>query len=268
MLSALDDGLKNLGRGGSFEGLGDGELRRRKDLIINTRKEKDGLDDLLQAMATKSRLDHAVASVKDKDTLLRAQQNGNDAGGRRTPRSGRVLGKETERTRELDNEGVLLLQAQTMQDQDTSVEQLMKIVARQKELGIAIHEELEVQNEMLRMADEDAERYVHHLVLVFLLILTAVLDCKPSSMLARSGSRRSLDESVLFSATCDDGTLCFIWALFFSGVIFVYLAFNIFPCGFSDFYLSLHLLSIDRACYFISTFLNGGIILFEPGRNS
>ncbi|KAJ5601386.1 hypothetical protein N7510_010920 [Penicillium lagena] len=158
MLSALDDGLKNFGRGGSFEGLGDGELRRRKDLIINARKEKDGLDDLMQAMATKSRLDSAVASVKDKDALLRAQQNDNDTGGRRTPRSGRVLGKETERTRELDNEGVLLLQRQTMQEQDTSVEQLMKIVARQKELGVAIHEELEVQNEMLRMADEDAER--------------------------------------------------------------------------------------------------------------
>ncbi|KAL4965290.1 uncharacterized protein BDV14DRAFT_199988 [Aspergillus stella-maris] len=42
-----------------------------------------------------------------------------------------------------------------MQVQDLGVEELMKIVRRQKELGIQINEELEVQNEMLRMVDED-----------------------------------------------------------------------------------------------------------------
>ncbi|KAJ5095662.1 hypothetical protein NUU61_005018 [Penicillium alfredii] len=170
MIAALDDGLKNLGRGDSnsasaqsLSTLGDGELRRRKDLLINARKEKDGLEDLLHAMAAKTRLDHAVASIQDKEALLRpGLGNGNGdaaSGGRRTPaRSGRVLGKETERTRELDNEGVLQLQRQTMQDQDMSVDELMKIITRQKELGTAINEELEVQNELLKLADEDTDR--------------------------------------------------------------------------------------------------------------
>ncbi|KAL4892991.1 hypothetical protein BDV59DRAFT_193496 [Aspergillus ambiguus] len=169
LISALDDGLKHLGdssngrtqspsaagrngdgrRGGSS--LGEGELRRRKDLVINARKEKDGLEDLLNAMAAKSRVDKAVASIQDKEALV-------GGAGRKSARSGRVLGKETERTRELDNQGVLQLQRQTMEEQDQSVEELMKIVNRQKELGIAINAELEIQNELLKLTDEDADR--------------------------------------------------------------------------------------------------------------
>ncbi|KAJ5693089.1 hypothetical protein N7462_002512 [Penicillium macrosclerotiorum] len=164
MITALEEGLKNLGNQGrshetSIPSLGDGELRRRKDLLINARKEKDGLEDLLHAMAAKSRLDYAVASIQDKEALMKTGDGGATSNGRRTPaRSGRVLGKETERTRELDNEGVLQLQRQTMQDQDASVEELMKIIIRQRELGTQIHEELEVQNELLKLADEDTDR--------------------------------------------------------------------------------------------------------------
>ncbi|KAF7589779.1 hypothetical protein BBP40_003841, partial [Aspergillus hancockii] len=131
--------------------LGDGEVRRRKDLLINARKEKDGLEDLLNAMAAKSRVDNAVASVQDKEALV-------GGASRKPARSGRVLGKETERTRELDNQGVLQLQRQTMDEQDQSVEELLKIIRRQKELGIAINEEVEIQNALLSMANEDAER--------------------------------------------------------------------------------------------------------------
>ncbi|OOO14723.1 Phox-like domain-containing protein [Aspergillus oryzae] len=161
LVAALEEGLKVMGeaanraqspsgkgRGGS---LGDGELRRRKDLLINARKEKDGLEDLLNAMAAKSRVDHAVASVQDKEALV-------GSASRKPARSGRVLGKETERTRELDNQGLLQLQRQTMEDQDQSVEELLKIIRRQKELGIAINEEVEIQNALLSIANEDAER--------------------------------------------------------------------------------------------------------------
>lgn len=174
MITTLEEGLKNLGGRGTQESsksssLGDGELRRRKDLLINARKERDGLEDLLHAMAAKSRLDHAVASVQDKEALLKVSGADSPNGGRRTPaRSGRVLGKETERTRELDNEGVLQLQQQTIRDQDQSVEELMKIIIRQRELGTAIHEELEIQNELLKLADEDTDRFVLYLnALVF-----------------------------------------------------------------------------------------------------
>lgn len=142
--------------------LGEGEMRRRKDLLINARKEKDGLEDLLNAMAAKSRIDSAVASIQDKEALMGTQ------GGKKAIRSsGRVLGRETERTRELDNSGVVQLQKQMMQDQDVAVDELMRIVNRQKELGIAINNELQVQNELLNLADEDATRYVFlHFILL------------------------------------------------------------------------------------------------------
>ncbi|KAJ5667110.1 hypothetical protein N7507_002974 [Penicillium longicatenatum] len=162
MISTLEEGLKNLSgraqsKNSATPSLGEGELRRRKDLLINARKEKDGLEDLSHAMATKSKLDHAVASIQDKEALMNVGDSANN--GRRTPaKTGRVLGKETERTRELDNEGVLQLQKQIMQNQDASVEDLMKIIIRQRELGTAIHEELNVQNELLKLADEDTDR--------------------------------------------------------------------------------------------------------------
>ncbi|KAJ5156080.1 hypothetical protein N7492_008883 [Penicillium capsulatum] len=168
MIGTLEEGLRNLNnhstqpsRSTASASLGEGEIRRRKDLLINARKEKDGLEDLLHAMAAKSRLDNAVASIQDKEALMQASNGNGDTaskGGRGAARSGRVLGKETERTRELDNEGVLQLQKQTMQDQDTSVEELMKIIIRQRELGTAIHNELEVQNDLLKLADEDTDR--------------------------------------------------------------------------------------------------------------
>ncbi|PYI30317.1 hypothetical protein BP00DRAFT_436948 [Aspergillus indologenus CBS 114.80] len=170
LIGALEAGLKNFASSSSSSTtttttanpsssgeaaprLGDGELRRRRDLLINARKEKDGLEDLLNAMAAKSRLDSAVASLADKEALMRP------ATGKKAGRAaGRVLGRETERTRELDNAGVLQLQKQMMQDQDGAVEELMRIVHRQKELGVAINQELVVQNELLKLTDEDATR--------------------------------------------------------------------------------------------------------------
>lgn len=199
MIGTLEEGLKNLSNRGSQPGqsttssLGEGELRRRKDLLINARKEKDGLEDLLQAMATKTRLDNAVALMADKDKNALFGNIDSASNGRKTPaRSGRVLGRETERTRELDNQGVLQLQKQTMQDQDESVEELMKIIIRQRELGQAIHEEVEVHNELLRLADEDTDRFVSPLVPNYMsfTMLTTPLDSRPRSMLARSALGR------------------------------------------------------------------------------
>lgn len=74
---------------------------------------------------------------------------------------GRVLGAplpETERTRELDNVGVVQLQRQQMQEQDQDVDELSKIIRRQREMGLAIKDEVEVQNEMLNQMDKDADR--------------------------------------------------------------------------------------------------------------
>lgn len=154
MIAALEEGLTNIQKvvdgGWGGQKLGEGEIRRRRDLIASAKKDKEGLENLLTAMVTKSKLDTAVASYQDTQNLMGTSSK---------PRAGgRVLGKETAETRELDNQGVVQLQKQKMADQDLDVEELRKIVHRQKELGIAINQELEVQNDMLRMVDEDVDR--------------------------------------------------------------------------------------------------------------
>jgi len=111
------------------------------------RKEKKGLENLLNAMAAKSKLDSTIITAQQKQALVGMQL-----------KKGRVLNKEMVQTRKLDNQSVLQLQKQMMQDQDMDVEELRKIVARQRELGVAINNELEVQNEMLKMVDDDVTR--------------------------------------------------------------------------------------------------------------
>lgn len=78
----------------------------------------------------------------------------------------RVLGgpaKETERTRELDNQGVLQLQKQIMQEQDEDAQDLALVVRRMREMGVAINQEIVEQNVMLGLLDEDVDRYVTRL---------------------------------------------------------------------------------------------------------
>lgn len=166
MIVALEESLKEIGSVRyTGEKLGEGEMRRRRDLIAAAKKEREGLERLQSAMAAKSVLDRQVASADPKGELLNAREAGNGPArpsihtkSSRFTGGGRVLGKETDRTRERDNQGVLQLQRQMMEEQDEDVNILAQAVARQKELGVQIQEELELQNEMLGMLDEDVTR--------------------------------------------------------------------------------------------------------------
>ena len=137
--------------------MGDGEMRRRKDLVATARKEREGLESLAGAMATKAALDRSVAGAEaDRGQLLDTAKGLN--GSRGGVGGGRVLGKETDRTRALNNEGVVQLQKQLMLEQDQDVDVLAQAVRKQKELGIQIQEELEVQKDMLTLVGEDVDR--------------------------------------------------------------------------------------------------------------
>ncbi|KAF4986167.1 hypothetical protein FDECE_16091 [Fusarium decemcellulare] len=154
LIATLADGLRRIQESGR---LGEGELRRRRDLVSQARMEREGLDKLSNSMpssttsaAGRGGSSQGQASTADKASLLK--------GGRP---SGRVLGAplpETDKTRELDNQGVLLLQKEEMKNQDLAVDQLTTIIRRQKEMGLQIHDEVERQTEMLDMLDEDATR--------------------------------------------------------------------------------------------------------------
>jgi len=161
LLMSLDEGIKFFDAEERRRGegrLGVGEVRRRKDLLASARGEKEGLEKLNVSLAVKSHGNGGsgggggIASTQDKNALF---------GPNVAKPPGRVLGApipETDKTRELDNEGVLQLQQKIMEDQDLDVDELTKIVRRQKEMGLAIHGELELQNAMLARVDEDASR--------------------------------------------------------------------------------------------------------------
>lgn len=165
LIIRLEEGLKNLG-------VGEGEIRRRRDLVARARKEREGLEALLNAWAvTKGRAgstngasDSQSGSFSQKKNLFSRISPSSSPGkipGAWPTRGGRVLGgpaKETNRTRDKDNQEVLQLQQKIMQEQDMDVNELAQTVRRMKELGVAINEELAEQVPMLDIFDQDTDR--------------------------------------------------------------------------------------------------------------
>ncbi|KAI8625648.1 Phox-like protein [Xylariaceae sp. FL1651] len=141
LLTCLRDGLKVME---DAKRLGEGEIRRRKDLLAAARVDREDLEKLSSTIPATAKVSQKGApSASDKAALI-----GNAASKGR----GRVLGAplpETERTRELGNQGVAQLQRQMMQEQDEDVEALTKIIRRQREVAEAIDREVREQTEML-----------------------------------------------------------------------------------------------------------------------
>ena len=150
--------MKSAGDEWSRERLGDGEMRRRKDLMAQARKEKEDLDGLLSKIGTRQDVEAVVESLTS--TQNGASLPGNTAGKLIVARAskGRVLGKETAKTRELDNTGVLQLQQQMMHEQDEDIDVLTAAVIRQRELATQINEELVYQDGLFKVVEEDVDR--------------------------------------------------------------------------------------------------------------
>lgn len=160
LIAALDTALKDGRMGSNKEGGGellDGEIRRRRDLVAAARKERDGLESLANSMASRRA---PAAADNDRGALFMGATT-TGAGGRPRVGGGRVLGAplpETDKTRELENSGLVLLNDQYMREQDKAVEGLLGNVTRMKEIGMAIGEEIEVQNRMLANLDQDVDK--------------------------------------------------------------------------------------------------------------
>jgi regulator of vacuolar morphogenesis len=149
LLGHLRDGLKAMEEA---KRLGDGEIRRRKDLLAAARVDRDGLEKLSSTISASAKAaQRGPPLTSDKAALI---------GAAATKGRGRILGAplpETEQTRELDNQGVAQLQRQLMQDQDQDVEALTKIIRRQREMAEAINREVEEQTEMLDHVNGQAD---------------------------------------------------------------------------------------------------------------
>lgn len=155
----------------------EGELRRREDLVSDLKVERDVLVQLVNA----PRQDVVrTAIVKPQPPSQTPQQaNYGDIGFdkplhraataatlsppvKKKVAAGRAFGsallqrqqqKETEATKGLDNQELLHYQSQMMKDQDMHVEQFTHILSRQKELGLAIYDELDNQMDVLDSLD-------------------------------------------------------------------------------------------------------------------
>jgi regulator of vacuolar morphogenesis len=136
--------------------MGEGEIRRRRDLIRELNAEILGLERLSQAIATQ----RTTLSVPNA-----SEQNSNPLFNKPAPNptsSRRVFGApppETERTKGVDNVGVLQLQTQIMKEQDDHMDDFLKQVRRTRVVAEQIHEELDSQVELLGGLEEDLDRF-------------------------------------------------------------------------------------------------------------
>lgn len=164
------------------EGLTQGELERRIDLCERLWNEREGLvresnQQQMQSLAAPIR----PASTDADDPARRALFSGGSTApmglssgsrGSGTPTT-RVLGgtdlhqngqappraQETNITRPLPSQGLLQLQSNMMEQQDQQLDALSAIIARQRELGLAIHSEVSAQNEMLDGLTGDTDKF-------------------------------------------------------------------------------------------------------------
>ncbi|KAL8377430.1 hypothetical protein RB595_008217 [Gaeumannomyces hyphopodioides] len=160
ILAALEEELGYLKKAGR---LGAGELRRRDDMLKEARDDHRWLVELSSSVSGPGASSSAAATAGGPpaatDRAALVGTGGSRAGAGRP--SGRVLGaplQETERTRELDNAGVVQLQRQQMDEQSEDVDVLSRIVKRQKEMSLAIWDEVETQTQMLDQLGDDVDR--------------------------------------------------------------------------------------------------------------
>lgn len=189
LLMNLSSRISNLEAGLNGSGMSEGELRRRQDMLTSLKDEKDSLmklassgrqdQDLLYKSTTNNNNNNNSAirkSLLGENTGFYGETEYNHHqstpvmkeqvigvgkrafGAAAVQRKKEQLAKETEVTRGLDNEGLLLNQQQIMGDQDQQVQQFGSILARQKQLGISIGHELENQNQLLDELDGDVGR--------------------------------------------------------------------------------------------------------------
>ncbi|CAG8539184.1 16227_t:CDS:2 [Acaulospora colombiana] len=174
-VTQLEGGLTGLAKGMGRDGkiMSEGELRRRQDLLNDLKDEKDTLNKLVMANRPDISKSTTPASSVDRAALFRqpvprhrsspqlSGRLGNNVNVLERPPSRRVFGnarampEETEVTRGLDNEGLVNLQRQTMEDQEHHVEQFSAILSRHKQIGLAIGQELDIQNQMLSELNVD-----------------------------------------------------------------------------------------------------------------
>ncbi|KAG5357943.1 Vacuolar morphogenesis protein 7-like protein [Yarrowia sp. B02] len=124
----------------------DNEHRRKRTQLMDLQKLMKQVVTQLSAQTTVSETSSGASTPLTG--TVRSSQRGS--------RRGRVLG-ETDKTRQLNNAGLVQLQKDSFQEQDESLRQMLGTIQRQKELGEAIRQEVDLQNEQLDELNGEVE---------------------------------------------------------------------------------------------------------------
>ncbi|KAI0735227.1 syntaxin [Earliella scabrosa] len=162
-VGALESGLQGLG----LAGMSEGELQRRTDMVARLRDDCEKLAKIVTVARMTSRgigtaAERNPAPAADREALLGGSSGNGMPGGFNRPVA-RVFGqaakpRETEQTRPLDDHGLVQLQQTQIDQQDAQLAQLSTILQRQKQLGLAINQEIREQNEELDALTSDVDR--------------------------------------------------------------------------------------------------------------
>lgn len=144
--------------------VGNGEKRRREELVENLKVERDNLRRMIDAGVRTARDTSTTSAISNSSALAGTTMPGGSsalfAGMPNQPQPGRVFGRqqppeETTETRPLDDRQLLQLQQTKMDNQDGQLGELSKILRRQQKMGEEIHQEIGEQSEMLDDIDQE-----------------------------------------------------------------------------------------------------------------
>lgn len=144
---SLKIGESNLGLLRSYltdgKDLGYGEILKRKEMVLSLSKEFNDLNKMITDMTFKEASSKPMSQEGSSSLFSTNMSNGTS--------SRRTFGKptETEETKRYDNKDLFQLQKDKMQSQDQDLEALREIIIRQKQIGVAVNDELTIQNEIL-----------------------------------------------------------------------------------------------------------------------
>ncbi|KAK9761794.1 hypothetical protein K7432_013044 [Basidiobolus ranarum] len=138
------------------------ERSRRGDKLNKILDEVSMLSKLATLGTHESPTTPPAAFISERDSLLYPRTVTKQI--LKTPSSSRIFGnnktlpRDTEKTNGLDSNGLLILQQQMMQEQNTSLEQFSIILKRQLYIGVTVGQELDAHNQLLSELGQDLDR--------------------------------------------------------------------------------------------------------------
>lgn len=139
-------------------GMSEGEVQRRTDMVARLNDDCEKLSRIVIAAKTA----RAIATSQAPTSSQARAERGELLGAAAAKPPTRVFGQrqqpqETEQTRPLDNRGLVQLQQLQIEQQDQHLHRLSAILERQKNLGIAIGQEIAEQIEILDQFSEEVD---------------------------------------------------------------------------------------------------------------